>query len=106
MVNHIVLLKLKPGIERGDPRVRDAIGALLALRGRIDGIERWDHGWNFTERPIAYDFALDSTFRSRADFDAYGPHPAHQEAIVKLRPLMDWVLCDFEPEAGGSAASA
>ena len=104
MINHIVLLKLKPGVERSDPRVSDSIATLLALRDQIDGIERWDHGWNFTQRPVAYDYALDSTFRSRAALDAYGPHPAHQAAIVKLREVMDWVLCDFEPE--GDAAPA
>ena len=96
MVTHIVLLKLKPGFTRDDARVQDAVAALIAVRDHVDGIERWDHGWNLTPRPIAYDFALDSTFRSRADLDAYGPHPAHQAAIVKLREVMEWVLCDFE----------
>lgn len=100
MITHIVLFKLKPGVTRDDPRVGDAIATLVAVRGHVEGIERWDCGWNFTERPIAYDFALDSTFRSRGDLDAYGPHPAHQQAIVKLREVMDWVLCDFELEAG------
>ena len=98
MVNHIVLLKLKPGVARGDARVQEAIATLLALQGQIDGIDRWEHGWNFNERAIAYDFGLDSTFVSRAAFDAYGPHPAHHAAIVKLREVMDWVLCDFERE--------
>jgi hypothetical protein len=104
MINHIVLLRLKPGVDHADPRVRDALATLVALRGQIDGIERWDHGWNFTQRPVAYDYALDSTFRSRADLDAYGPHPAHQAAMVKLREVMDWVLCDFEAEAGSARA--
>lgn len=96
MVHHIVLIRLKPGIGRDDPRVRAALAALIALRGQIDGIERWEHGWNFNQRPIAYDFALDSTFASRAAFDAYGPHPAHQAAAAQLREVVDWVLCDFE----------
>lgn len=98
MINHIVLLRLKPGFTRDDPRVREAITTLTSLREQIAGIERWDHGWNFTQRPVAYDFALDSTFRSRADLDAYGPHPAHQAAIMKLREVADWVLCDFETQ--------
>lgn len=96
MVHHIVLIRLKSGVERDDPRVRDGIAALTALGGQIDGIARWEHGWNFTQRPIAYDFALASTFVSRAAFDAYGPHPAHQAAAVQLREVVDWVLCDFE----------
>lgn len=101
MVHHIVLLKLKPGVQREDPRVREGIDALLSLRGQIRGIERWEHGWNFNERPIAYDFALDSTFATRAAFDAYGPHLAHQAAAAQLREVMDWVLCDFESGLAG-----
>ena len=96
MVHHIVLIRLKEGITRDDRRVCDGLAALIALRGQIDGIERWDHGWNFTQRPIAYDFGLYSSFVSRAAFEAYGPHPAHQAAVALLREVVDWVLCDFE----------
>ena len=96
MVHHIVLLRLKPGVTRDDARVRDALAALVALRGQIEGIARWEHGWNFTQRPIAYDFGLYSSFASRAALDAYGPHPAHQAVVAQLREVMDWVLCDFE----------
>lgn len=96
MIHHIVLIRLKPGVARDDPRVRDGLAALIALRDQIDGIRRWEHGWNFNQRSIAYDFALDSTFVSRAAFEAYGPHPAHQAAATRLREVVDWALCDFE----------
>ena len=99
MVHHIVLMKLKPGVTRDDPRLRAGLDALIALREQIDGIDGWEHGWNFTQRPIAYDFGLYSSFVSRAAFDAYGPHPAHQAAAVQLREVVDWVLCDFGPGA-------
>lgn len=96
MIHHIVLMKLKPGVTHDDPRVRDVLAALGALRQQIGGIERWELGRNFNPRPIAYDYALDSTFVSREAFDAYLPHPAHQAAAVALREVMDWVLCDYE----------
>ena len=96
MVHHIVLLKLKPGVLRDDVRLGGALDALIALRGQIEGIDRWEHGWNFTQRPIAYDFGLYASFVSRAALDAYGPHPAHQAVVAQLREVVDWVLCDFE----------
>jgi hypothetical protein len=96
MVHHLVLMRLKQGITRDDPVLRAGLAELIALRGQIDGIVRWDHGWDFVARPISYDFALVAGFSSRAAFDAYGPHPAHQAVAVKLRELVDWVLCDFE----------
>ena len=96
MVHHLVLMRLKAGVVRDDPRLRAALAELIALREQIDGIVRWDHGWDFVRRPISCDFALVSEFSSRAAFDAYGPHPAHQAVAAKLRELVDWVLCDFE----------
>ena len=27
---------------------------------------------------------------------AYGPHPDHQEVVVALREIADWVICDYE----------
>ena len=96
MIHHIVLIRLKEGIARDDPRVNAGLAALIALREQIAGIAGWEHGWNFTQRPIAYDFGLYSSFVSREAFDAYGPHPAHQAAAAMLREVVDWVLCDFE----------
>lgn len=96
MVHHIVLMRLKEGISRDDPRVREGLAALIALPEQIKGIDRWEHGWNFTPRPIAYDFGLYGSFASRAALEAYGPHPAHQAAAAMLREVVDWVLCDFE----------
>lgn len=99
MITHLVLFKLKPGVARDDRRVVEAVAALTALRGMVGGIERWEHGWNISDRAIAYDFALDSTFTTRDALAAYGPHPAHQAAVALLREVMDWVLCDFEAGA-------
>jgi len=96
VIHHLVLMRLKPGVTRDDPVLRAALAELLALREQIPGIVRWDHGWDFVRRPISYDWALVSAFETRAAFDAYGPHPAHQAVAVKLRELVDWVLCDFE----------
>ena len=33
--------------------------------------------------PIAYDYGINMAFATRADLDAYGPHPDHQ-AVVAL----------------------
>jgi hypothetical protein len=96
MIHHIVLIRLKQGVTRDDSRLREGLADLIALRGQVGGIVRWDHGWDFVARPISYDFALVAAFTDRAAFEAYGSHPAHQAAAAKLRVLVDWVLCDFE----------
>ena len=43
---------------------------------------RFEHGWNTTDRPIAYDYGINMAFATRADLDAYGPHPDHQEVVA------------------------
>jgi hypothetical protein len=96
MFVHLVLIKLKPGITRNDPRVRAFQTQFAALERKVKGITRFEHGWNTTDRPIAYDYGISIAFATRADLDAYGPHPAHQDAVAKLRDVADWVICDFE----------
>ncbi len=96
MFVHLVLIKLKPGVTRTDPRVRAWETKFVALEHQCSGIVRFEHGWNTTDRPIAYDVGVNMAFATRADLDAYGPHPAHQEVVAKLREIADWVLCDYE----------
>jgi len=96
MFVHLVLIKLKPGVLRNDPRVREWHGAFVALERKCKGITRMEHGWNTTDRPIAYDYGINMAFATRADLDAYGPHPAHQDVVAKLRAIADWIICDYE----------
>src|SRR5438128_7557691 len=96
MIVHLVLFKLKSGVSRNDPRLREAITMLEAVKGKVPGVQRWECGWNFSDRPIAYDYGLSSTFATREDLAIYVPHPEHQAAVTKLREVADWVLCDYE----------
>ena len=32
---------------------------------------------------------------SRADLDAYGPNPKHQEVVALEREVADWLICDY-----------
>ncbi len=93
---HLVLFKLKPGVAKDDPRVAAAMAELASLRSCVPGILDWEVGSNFTERPIASDFALYSTFGSRDALAAYVPHPAHQAFVAKMREIADWTLADYE----------
>ena len=96
MYVHLVLIKLKPGIVRTDPKVTAWEALLDELPKKVTRVVRWEHGWNTTDRPIAYDFGINMAFATRADLDAYGPHPDHQEVVVALREIAEWVICDYE----------
>ena len=96
MFVHLVLIKLKPGVTRTDPRVPAWQAKFAALEHKCAGIVRFEHGFNTTDRPIAYDYGINMAFATRADLDAYGPNADHQEVVAALREIAEWVICDYE----------
>ena len=96
MYVHLVLIKWKPGVTRADPRVPAWRAKFAALERKCSGIVRFEHGFNTTDRPVAYDYGINMAFATRADLDAYGPNADHQEVVVTLREIAEWVVCDYE----------
>lgn len=96
MIRHIVLFKLKPSVSRDDPRVVQWMDMMRELSAKIPTSVDWEFGWNITDRPIAQDFGLNSSFRTREDLAAYLPHPDHQAMVAVAKQVADWVICDFE----------
>ena len=96
MIRHLVLFKLKAGVARDDPRIPEWMRLIDQLPREIPTSVEWEFGWNITERPIAYDFGLNSSFRTREDLVAYLPHPAHQAMVGVAKQVADWVICDYE----------
>jgi hypothetical protein len=96
MFVHLVLIKLKPGVTRGDARVPAWEALFKALPQYCTGIVHFECGWDTTDRPNAYDFGIYMAFATRANLEAYGPHPKHQEVVARLREIADWVICDYE----------
>lgn len=95
MIRHIVLFTVREGVDRDDPRVASAIDGLRALEGKIGQIRQWEVGVNFSDRPIATDYALVSGFDSRDDLADYIAHPSHREVVALLEPVFTWMVCDY-----------
>ena len=96
MIAHLVLFKLKPGFSADDAKVREAFALFAGLRAQCPTIVDWKHGWNVTDRPIAYDYGLYATFATIDDLNGCVPHPAHQAIVSRLKGIADWYLCDYE----------
>ena len=96
MYVHLVLIKWNPGVTHADPRVSAWRSKFAALEHKCGGIVRFEHGANTTDRPVAYDYGINMAFATRADLDAYGPNADHQEVVVALREIAEWVICDYE----------
>jgi Stress responsive A/B Barrel Domain len=95
MIHHIVLFKLKSGVATNSALVQQAITAMKLLPQQVPQIRTWLSGENFTDRPVAYDFGLYSTFDNRNDLAVYATHPEHVKVIDMWRAISDWHICDF-----------
>ncbi|MEV5987362.1 Dabb family protein [Streptomyces sp. NPDC052051] len=96
MIRHLVLFKLNEGVERDDPRVVEGARVFQALGGRIDELRFWECGWNFSDRPIAYDFAINSAVDDAEALVRYLEHPEHQAGVALWREFATWVIADYE----------
>lgn len=96
MIRHLVLFKLNEGVQRDEPRVVAGAEAFRALPGRIDELRFWECAWNITDRPIAYDFAINSAVEDADALKRYLEHPDHQAAAALWREFATWVIADYE----------
>ncbi len=97
MIHHLVLLSWKAD----DTRAQEAaIGAeLTGLKARIPGIVSASFGRQNSPEGLGkgMDVGLAVVFSDAAARDAYLPHPAHQEVVARLKPLLaDLVVLDYE----------
>ncbi|MGW1224532.1 Dabb family protein [Streptomyces sp. NPDC002530] len=95
MIRHLVLFKLNEGVERDEPRVVAAARAFAELGDKVPGLEFWECAWNITDRPIAYDFAINSAVADEAALKIYLEHPDHQAAAGQWREFATWVIADY-----------
>ncbi|MCW5250121.1 MULTISPECIES: Dabb family protein [unclassified Streptomyces] len=96
MIRHLVLFKLNDGVGRDDPRVVEGAEAFRALGGRIEELRFWECAWNISDRPIAYDFAINSAVDDTDALRLYLEHPAHQACVALWREFSTWVIADYE----------
>ncbi|MFB7542891.1 Dabb family protein [Streptomyces zaomyceticus] len=95
MIRHLVLFKLNDGVTRDEPRVVAGVEAFRALGDQIPELRFWECDWNITDRPIAYDFAINSAVEDKEALQRYLDHPAHQAGVAQWREFATWVIADY-----------
>src|SRR5690348_3739326 len=96
MIRHLVLFKLGEGVERDDPRVAAGVAAFEKLGEQIPELESWECAWNISDRPIAYDYAINCSVADQDALIRYLDHPAHQAGVTLWRDFSTWVIADYE----------
>jgi hypothetical protein len=96
VIRHLVLFKLNDGVVRDDPRVVEGARIFASLGEKIPELRFWETGWNVSDRPIAYDFAINSAVEDAEALRAYVEHPEHQAGVALWREFATWVIADYE----------
>lgn len=93
MIEHIVLLKLKP--DTTEQQIQTLTDALLKMADDIPGIEDVSAGMNNSpeEKNNGFTYGFIVRFSDVASRDAYLPNPVHRQVAGEfLRPIVDDVL--------------
>jgi quinol monooxygenase YgiN len=87
-LRHVVLFGFKEGTSAED--IRKVEEGFAALPSKIDGIKEFEWGTNVSieNKNQGFSHCFLVTFEDEAARDAYIPHPAHQDFVGVVRPLL------------------
>jgi Stress responsive A/B Barrel Domain len=98
VINHVVLLKWKPGVDQAtiDPIYRELEG----LKRLIPGLQSFSGGPYSSNEGLhqGYTHGFIMTFTDAAARDAYLPHPEHERVKAMIGPHLESVIA-FDWEA-------
>ena len=89
MFVHIVFWRIRDGVD-GRTKAESATEMqrrFEALRPQIQGLTRMDVGVDVLHTDASADVALYSEFTSKAAFEGYMTHPAHQDIVAFIRTV-------------------
>lgn len=92
VLRHVVMFKFKDSA--ADEQIQHVVDEFKALPKKIDVIQDFEYGSDVSTEKRAHGFThcFLVTFRDEKGRDHYLPHPAHQEFVKTLRPILDDVL--------------
>jgi hypothetical protein len=95
MMRHIVMFRRLPGVPKQSELEAALIGRMRDLTEKIEFIRDWRVAANELDRPICWDYILESSFDDADAVARYLPHPAHQALVAELKQYFEWVAVDY-----------
>ena len=86
MVVHTFLFQWKPGVTAADKE--SAARQIRAFQGKIPGLIESSYGTNTSQRSQGFTHGGTMKFQDAPALEAYFTHPAHQELVGWLMPLL------------------
>ncbi|MDX2501701.1 MAG: Dabb family protein [Deltaproteobacteria bacterium] len=101
MLNHVVLMKFKPGVE--EPDIAELEKMLDDLPNKIAEIHSYEFGRDIIRSAGSFDFALVSLFANPEALERYRQHRDHQPVLKKIKQICETVATvDFQGSDAGS----
>ncbi|MFJ4256346.1 Dabb family protein [Pseudomonas monteilii] len=95
MMRHVVMFRRLSEVPAQPTLEAALVERMRGLPERIDFIRDWHVAANELERPICWDYLLDSSFDDAAAVERYLPHPEHQALVKELKHYFEWVAVDY-----------
>lgn len=95
MMRHIVLFRRLAGVDAQPELEASLVARMRGLTEEIDFIRDWRVAANELDRPICWDYILESSFDDAQAVQRYLPHPAHQALVAELKQYFEWVAVDY-----------
>jgi len=90
-MRHIVLFRRLAGVDAQPELEGRLVARMRGLTEEIDFIRDWRVAANELDRPICWDYILESSFDDAQAVQRYLPHPAHQALVAELKQYFEWV---------------
>lgn len=95
MMRHIVMFRRRADVDAQSGLEAELVERMHVLPEQIDFIRDWRVAANELDRPICWDYILESSFDDSAAVERYLPHPAHQALVKDLKQYFEWVAVDY-----------
>ncbi|MGY2489206.1 Dabb family protein [Cupriavidus sp. CP313] len=95
MLRHIVLFRRKPEVKQELDTETALAARMAALGAQIPAISAWTFRKNEMDRPICWDYVLESEVADAEALNAYLFHPLHQALVTDLKPYFEWAAVDY-----------
>lgn len=95
MMKHIVMFRRLPSVPKDAALENHLVQWMKDLKDDIDFARSWKVSANELDRPICWDYVLETTFDDAEAVNRYLPHPAHVALVTELKKYFEWVAVDY-----------